>query len=129
MPNPEWRKEPVKVTVENSLRALDLWHRVLLIEGDSAEVEWPRADFIYIDAHHSYAACLKDWHKAVATGATCICFDDALGTIGPRRVVDEVVMPDPHWEVARIPGGAGLAICMKTTVTDHAPCPDTQEVE
>lgn len=115
LPNPSWRKEPVKSTFINSLNALGLIGRVTLIEGDSDKVQWPeKADMVYIDGWHSYKMVHSDWGRAVKTGARVICLDDAISVYGPRMLVKDIMQDaDQAWGVSLLASAAGMAICTR----------------
>jgi hypothetical protein len=92
-------------------------------------VPWPvDIDFAYIDGWHSYHVAKHDWIKCVTGGASCICFDDAIGIIGPRMLVDEI-QNDPEWNTVRLPSQSGLAICQKKSPISQRRITYSQELE
>jgi len=128
LPNPEWRKEPVKSTLMRSLKELGLDSRVTLIEGDSNNVKWPTANMVYIDGWHSYKACKEDWNRAAMSGATCICFDDSISVVGPRAVVRELERDWKEWDVATLNSAAGFTIAIRRDVA-RRPVTFSQELD
>jgi len=82
-----------------------------LIIGTSDKVaKWPASiDLAYIDGWHSYAQAKLDFDNCAAAGATCICLDDTLNCIGPRKLVAEV--DRKKWSVTTLPNDNGLTIC------------------
>jgi MMP 1-O-methyltransferase len=59
---------------------------------------------LHIDAGHDYEDVLADyleWSPHIVPGGA-IAFDDYGSYDGPRRVVDELVAPDPRWVDQRI---------------------------
>lgn len=100
-----------------------------LICGDSGSVPLPRSvDLAYIDGWHSYLQAKQDFELCAQRGAQCICLDDTLNCIGPRRVVAEL---DPNqWTAATIPNDNGLTICSRAvnrrvTFSQELPGPGT----
>lgn len=95
-----------------NLKACGVEDRVGLLRGNSHEVQWPaHVDFAYIDGWHSYLAAKFDFDKCAALGATCICLDDTLNCIGPRKLVAE--LNREHWDVITLPNDNGLSVCQK----------------
>ena len=83
---------------------------ITVIEGNSFDVDWPeKVDFAYIDGWHSYAMVTEDFKRAATQGATVMCFDDVIGTIGPRMLMDEL-RGSENWGVSIIDSDGGLGI-------------------
>lgn len=94
----------------NNMAACNVAQHATLIVGDSSVVEWPASvDFAYVDGLHSYIAAKHDFEQCAARGATCICLDDTLHGIGPRKLVAE--LNPSEWTVATLTNNAGLSIC------------------
>ncbi len=58
-------------------------------------------DLLFLDGNHAYDAVRRDfldWAGKVAPGGVLV-LHDVVHTVhdGPRRVVDELVLPDPRW--------------------------------
>lgn len=85
---------------------------VALLQGNSNEVRWPAVvDFAYIDGWHSYLAAKFDFNRCAELNATCICLDDTLNCIGPKKLVSEI--DRDQWDVITLPNDNGLTICHK----------------
>lgn len=83
---------------------------VTLLRGRSDMVLWPDSvDLSYIDGWHGYLVAKYDFNKCAELGATCICLDDTLNCIGPRKVVRE--LDRNNWDVLTLPNDNGLSIC------------------
>ena len=83
---------------------------ITVIEGDSKSVIWPeKIDFAYIDGWHGFSTAKSDFVNASNHGATVICFNDVIGTIGPRMLMDEI-RKDDKWMVSIIDSDGGLGI-------------------
>lgn len=97
---------------KNNLAMCDVSRFATLVVGESTKVFLPDSvDFAYIDGWHSYIAAKHDFDMCAAKGATCICLDDTLNCIGPRKLVSEL---DPAvWNVITLPNDNGLSICHK----------------
>lgn len=112
-----------------NLRACGVEDRVGLIRGNSNEVQWPaHVDFAYIDGWHSFSAASFDFHNCHIRGATCICLDDTLNCIGPRKLVAEISRQE--WDVITLPNDNGLSICQRkvkrrVTFSQELPGPGT----
>lgn len=96
----------------NNLNICGVAGVVTLIEGNSDMVAWPeRVDLAYIDGWHSYLASKFDFEQCAMRGATCICLDDTLNCIGPRKLVSEI--DRAKWDVLTLGNDNGLSICQK----------------
>lgn len=89
---------------------------VTLVNGKSAEVEWPPCDMAYIDGDHSFAAVVGDVKRAIDAGATTILLHDVgeKGWEGPQRLVRE--WPHAGWDLLEAYHGGGLAILKRREV-------------
>jgi predicted O-methyltransferase YrrM len=88
-----------------------------LVNGKSAEVEWPEdVDLAYIDGDHSFAAVVGDVSRAIEAGASCIVLHDVgeKGWEGPQRLVAE--WPHDGWDLLEAYHGGGLAILKRREV-------------
>jgi predicted O-methyltransferase YrrM len=88
-----------------------------LINGKSAEVEWPEnVDLAYIDGDHSFAAVVGDVSRAIDAGASTIVLHDVgeKGWQGPQRLVEE--WPHEGWDLLEAYHGGGLAILKRREV-------------
>lgn len=82
---------------------------VALLRGESTAVQWPdRVDFAYVDGWHSYLCADFDFYKCAERGATCICLDDTLNCIGPRKLIQD--LDRDIWDVITFPNDNGLSI-------------------
>lgn len=94
----------------NNLTACDVKSCASLVVGDSTKLLLHGSvDFAYIDGWHSYKAAKHDFEMCAEKGATCICLDDTLNCIGPRKLVAE--LSREHWDVITLPNDNGLSIC------------------
>lgn len=69
---------------------------VILIKGRSQEVEWPTAEFVFVDGNHTYPVAKHDAEKARNIGARCIILHDTVSWEGSRKHAEEV-RTDPAW--------------------------------
>jgi len=99
----------------NNLTATGVRDWATLIVGKSDEVIWPaKIDFAYIDGWHSYQTCLHDFTRAAYAGASCICLDDIVQSVGPRMVFDLIRKTD-EWQVLELFHDCGMGICVRKT--------------
>lgn len=89
---------------------------VELIKGRSEEVEWPKAEFVFVDGNHTYPVAKHDAEKARDVArARCIVLHDTIAWDGSRKHADEVRV-DPAWEgwdKLEIPSECGMMILMR----------------
>lgn len=103
--------DPVKHW-ESNLEKCGVRDFATLILGKSSEVKWPsQVDFAYIDGWHSYLQAKNDFDLCEKYGAQCICLDDTLNCIGPRKLIGE--LDRTKWSVVTIGNDNGLSICHK----------------
>jgi predicted O-methyltransferase YrrM len=69
---------------------------VTLIKGRSQEVEWPKAELVFVDGNHTYPVAKYDAEKARDRGAICIVLHDTVAWEGSRKHADEI-RTDPSW--------------------------------
>lgn len=86
---------------------------ITLLDGDSDKVQWPyKVDFAYVDGWHSYQVAKHDFEQCDIRGAECICLDDAVQSVGPRLLVQEIRATE-KWDVIDVLRDCGMAICMR----------------
>jgi predicted O-methyltransferase YrrM len=79
--------------------------------GKSTEVEWPRAEFAFIDGDHSLDGCLHDCNQAISNGAKVVCIHDTVGWWGPRDYVEEFrKQSEGTWDVIEGNFDSGFAV-------------------
>lgn len=102
-------------TLESNLAAVGVREWITIHEGDSDMVqELKGVDFAYVDGWHSYAKARSDFDNCDKLGAECICIDDTVSTVGPRRLMDELRF-DPRWEIVTLRRDTGMTVCMRAT--------------
>jgi hypothetical protein len=117
--------------LETNLQRAGVREQITLIDGDADKVIWPSVvDFAYIDGWHSYLAAKFDFEQCAKRGAECICFDDAVQSVGPRMLVHEI-RASGEWDVIDVLRDCGMAICMRKvkkspiTFSQELPPPNT----
>jgi tRNA A58 N-methylase Trm61 len=99
--------------LRHNLESLGVDNVVTILDGDSDKVNWPeKVDFAYIDGWHSYLAAKYDFLQCAKRGAECVCFDDAVQSVGPRMLIQEI-RDSGDWDVLTVDRDCGMAICMR----------------
>jgi hypothetical protein len=96
----------------SNLEACGVSDYVSLIKGNSNEITWPsKIDFAYIDGWHSLEAITHDFDKCSNAGASTICMDDTVGSVGPRLFTSSI--DQSKWDVLTLGNDNGITICSR----------------
>ncbi|HEX6813685.1 MAG TPA: class I SAM-dependent methyltransferase [Planctomycetota bacterium] len=99
---------PLRAAFEQNLRDAGVHGVVEVRQGMSHEhaAAWQQPiDLLFLDGDHGYDAVRRDvldWAPKIRPGGW-LCMHDVVHPVhtGPRRVVDEILAPDPTWVESR----------------------------
>ena len=99
---------------EENIKACGVDQWIEIHEGETSDpAMWPdKVDFCYVDAWHSYQACVSDCMMAIERGATFLAMDDTENCVGPRMTADWLAS-GLDWQRLDIHSDNGMVIFMK----------------
>lgn len=92
-----WVNEKQEELWNKHIDACGVRDSVQLIKGRSQEVEWPKAELVFVDGNHTYPVAKHDTEMARDIGAHIIILHDTVAWEGSRRHSEEL-RDDPAWD-------------------------------